>query len=85
MTLIAALFLTCLIEFVALFPDKVKEVRSQGNRVKLEGLLPASIYTLRVWGENSVGRGPLSVPIRAATHEEAPSSPPRELKVKVIA
>ena len=63
--------------------EEANRVHTSGNQVRVEGLLPATIYSLRVQGQNSVGVGPASDPLVGVTEEEQPSSHPRFLMVLV--
>ncbi|KAK8383868.1 hypothetical protein O3P69_015960 [Scylla paramamosain] len=58
-----------------------ERVRGQEVRAVVGGLTPATRYTVSVAAVNSVGRGRGSPPLNDATHEEAPSAPPQNVKV----
>ncbi|XP_063888647.1 cell adhesion molecule Dscam2-like [Scylla paramamosain] len=60
-----------------------ERVRGQEVRAVVGGLTPATRYTVSVAAVNSVGRGRGSPPLNDATHEEAPSAPPQNVKVGV--
>nr|XP_027230100.1 Down syndrome cell adhesion molecule-like protein Dscam2 [Penaeus vannamei] len=60
-----------------------REVTVEGDqrRVRIEGLLPATMYVFTVVAENRVGRSQQSSPLRVKTQEEAPSGHPQNVRV----
>ncbi|XP_018021164.1 Down syndrome cell adhesion molecule-like protein Dscam2, partial [Hyalella azteca] len=57
------------------------EVRVAMPPARVDGLVPATGYLLRVAAENRVGRSEPSAGVRVVTLEEPPSGPPLNLKV----
>lgn len=75
--------------YLFLFPLVVggpREVTVEGDqkRVRLEGLQPATTYTLTVVAENRVGRSQPSPPLTASTHEEPPTGYPQSVAVSCV-
>lgn len=56
-------------------------VEGDQRRVRIEGLLPATMYVFTVVAENRVGRSQQSSPLRVKTQEEAPSGHPQNVRV----
>ncbi|XP_043910010.1 receptor-type tyrosine-protein phosphatase S-like isoform X21 [Protopterus annectens] len=54
------------------------------TRYSIGGLSPNSEYEIRVSAVNSIGQGPPSEPVRARTGEQAPASPPRNVRVEIL-
>ncbi|XP_069947115.1 cell adhesion molecule Dscam2 isoform X1 [Cherax quadricarinatus] len=73
-----------LVTFDALqVPGGAREVTVEGEqqKVRLEGLLPATTYTLTLVAENRVGRSQPSPPLRVTTQEEPPAAAPQSVNV----
>ncbi|XP_075927980.1 receptor-type tyrosine-protein phosphatase delta-like isoform X6 [Petromyzon marinus] len=54
------------------------------TRYTVGGLNPNSKYELQVLAVNNIGRGPPSPPAFARTGEQAPSSPPRNVRARML-
>ncbi|XP_045105879.1 Down syndrome cell adhesion molecule-like protein Dscam2 isoform X1 [Portunus trituberculatus] len=67
----------------SLMVGSAREVTVEGDqkKVRLEGLQPATTYTLTVVAENRVGRSQPSPPLTASTHEEPPTGHPQNVVV----
>ncbi|KAL0966555.1 hypothetical protein UPYG_G00296690 [Umbra pygmaea] len=54
------------------------------TRYSIGGLSPYSEYEFRVIAVNNIGRGPPSEPVETRTGEQAPSSPPLAIQVRML-
>ncbi|CAM9665563.1 unnamed protein product [Lampetra fluviatilis] len=54
------------------------------TRYTVGGLNPNSKYEIQVLAVNNIGRGPPSLPAFARTGEQAPSSPPRNVRARML-
>ncbi|XP_028974540.2 receptor-type tyrosine-protein phosphatase F isoform X11 [Esox lucius] len=54
------------------------------TRYSIGGLSPYSEYEFRVMAVNNIGRGPPSEPVETRTGEQAPSSPPLAVQVRML-
>ncbi|XP_045550425.1 receptor-type tyrosine-protein phosphatase F isoform X8 [Salmo salar] len=54
------------------------------TRYSIGGLSPYSEYEFRVMAVNNIGRGPPSDPVETRTGEQAPSSPPLAVQVRML-
>ncbi|KAK6324487.1 hypothetical protein J4Q44_G00038290 [Coregonus suidteri] len=54
------------------------------TRYSVGGLSPYSHYDFRVAAVNTIGRGPASDSVEARTAEQAPSSPPRQVRGRML-
>lgn len=62
--------------------DPYKEIDGIATtRYSVGGLSPYSHYDFRVAAVNTIGQGPSSEVVEARTAEQAPSSPPRQVRV----
>ncbi|XP_076846774.1 protein tyrosine phosphatase receptor type Db isoform X4 [Brachyhypopomus gauderio] len=65
--------------------DHFKEIDFVATtRYSVGGLSPYSHYQFRVIAVNSIGRGPPSSTVEARTAEQAPSSPPRRVRGRML-
>ncbi|KAK7166474.1 hypothetical protein R3I93_006291 [Phoxinus phoxinus] len=65
--------------------DTFKEIDAIATtRYSVGGLSPYSHYHFRVMAVNSIGRGPPSQTVEARTAEQAPSSPPRRVRGRML-
>ncbi|XP_076361709.1 cell adhesion molecule Dscam1-like isoform X3 [Tachypleus tridentatus] len=48
--------------------------------VVIQGLIPATVYNLRIFAENAIGRSNYSAVYKVETEEEAPGGPPLEVQ-----
>ncbi|MCJ8749222.1 hypothetical protein PDJAM_G00173730 [Pangasius djambal] len=65
--------------------DPFKEIDAVATtRYSVGGLSPYSHYHFRVIAVNSIGRGPPSPTVEARTAEQAPSSPPRRVRGRML-
>nr|XP_055061532.1 protein tyrosine phosphatase receptor type Db isoform X6 [Misgurnus anguillicaudatus] len=65
--------------------DTFKEIDAIATtRYSVGGLSPYSHYHFRVVAVNSIGRGPPSQTVEARTAEQAPSSPPRRVRGRML-
>uniref|UniRef100_A0A8C1KQX1 protein-tyrosine-phosphatase n=1 Tax=Cyprinus carpio TaxID=7962 RepID=A0A8C1KQX1_CYPCA len=65
--------------------DPFKEIDAIATtRYSVGGLSPYSHYHFRVMAVNSIGRGPPSQTVEARTAEQAPSSPPRRVRGRML-
>ncbi|XP_049328603.1 protein tyrosine phosphatase receptor type Db isoform X3 [Astyanax mexicanus] len=65
--------------------DPFKEIDAVATtRYSVGGLSPYSYYQFRVIAVNSIGRGPPSPTVEARTAEQAPSSPPRRVRGRML-
>uniref|UniRef100_A0A6Q2XG17 protein-tyrosine-phosphatase n=1 Tax=Esox lucius TaxID=8010 RepID=A0A6Q2XG17_ESOLU len=65
--------------------DAYKEIDGIATtRYSVGGLSPFSHYDFRVAAVNTIGRGPASDPVEARTAEQAPSSPPRQVRGRML-
>ncbi|XP_072525934.1 protein tyrosine phosphatase receptor type Db isoform X2 [Salminus brasiliensis] len=65
--------------------DPFKEIDAVATtRYSVGGLSPYSHYQFRVIAVNSIGRGPPSPTVEARTAEQAPSSPPRRVRGRML-
>ncbi|XP_042628996.1 receptor-type tyrosine-protein phosphatase S-like isoform X6 [Cyprinus carpio] len=65
--------------------DPFKEIDAIATtRYSVGGLSPYSHYHFRVMAVNSIGRGPSSQTVEARTAEQAPSSPPRRVRGRML-
>ncbi|XP_039547927.1 protein tyrosine phosphatase receptor type Db isoform X3 [Pimephales promelas] len=65
--------------------DSFKEIDDIATtRYSVGGLSPYSHYHFRVMAVNSIGRGPPSQTVEARTAEQAPSSPPRRVRGRML-
>ncbi|XP_026059718.1 receptor-type tyrosine-protein phosphatase S isoform X5 [Carassius auratus] len=65
--------------------DPFKEIDAIATtRYSVGGLSPYSQYHFRVVAVNSIGRGPPSQTVEARTAEQAPSSPPRRVRGRML-
>uniref|UniRef100_A0A8C2BCI8 protein-tyrosine-phosphatase n=1 Tax=Cyprinus carpio TaxID=7962 RepID=A0A8C2BCI8_CYPCA len=65
--------------------DPFKEIDAIATtRYSVGGLSPYSHYHFRVVAVNSIGRGPPSQTVEARTAEQAPSSPPRRVRGRML-
>ncbi|XP_038839584.1 receptor-type tyrosine-protein phosphatase delta-like, partial [Salvelinus namaycush] len=65
--------------------DIYKEIDSiTTTRYSVGGLSPYSHYDFRVAAVNTIGRGPASDSVEARTAEQAPSSPPRQVRGRML-
>ncbi|XP_077060929.1 protein tyrosine phosphatase receptor type Db isoform X11 [Siphateles boraxobius] len=65
--------------------DTFKEIDAIATtRYSVGGLSPYSHYHFRVMAVNSIGRGPASQTVEARTAEQAPSSPPRRVRGRML-
>ncbi|XP_062864286.1 protein tyrosine phosphatase receptor type Db isoform X2 [Trichomycterus rosablanca] len=65
--------------------DAFKEIDSVATtRYSVGGLSPYSHYHFRVLAVNSIGRGPPSPTVETRTAEQAPSSPPRRVRGRML-
>lgn len=62
--------------------DPYKEIDGIATtRYSVGGLSPYSHYDFRVAAVNTIGQGPSSEVVEARTAEQAPTSPPRQVRV----
>ncbi|CAL8272483.1 unnamed protein product, partial [Arctogadus glacialis] len=54
------------------------------TRYSIGGLYPNTEYEIRVSAFNTIGQGPPSEPVETRTGEQAPASPPRNVKARII-
>ncbi|KAJ8011476.1 hypothetical protein DPEC_G00058610 [Dallia pectoralis] len=54
------------------------------TRYSIGGLSPYSEYEFRVMAVNNIGQGPPSEPVETRTGEQAPSSPPQAVQVRML-
>ncbi|CAL8309799.1 unnamed protein product [Lota lota] len=54
------------------------------TRYSIGGLYPNTEYEIRVSAFNTIGQGPPSEPVETRTGEQAPASPPRNIKARII-
>jgi hypothetical protein len=66
------------------FVDVAGEVRVAMPPARVDGLVPATGYLLRVAAENRIGRSEPSAGVKVVTLEEPPSGPPLNLKVSLV-
>lgn len=80
---ISAHFLSCFLQHRAKgSEDPYKEIDGIATtRYSVGGLSPYSHYDFRVAAVNTIGQGPSSEVVEARTAEQAPSSPPRQVRV----
>ncbi|XP_037117961.1 receptor-type tyrosine-protein phosphatase delta-like isoform X15 [Syngnathus acus] len=65
--------------------DPYKEIDSIATtRYSVGGLSPYSHYDFRVAAVNTIGQGPSSEVVEARTAEQAPSSPPRQVRGRML-
>ncbi|XP_046900399.1 protein tyrosine phosphatase receptor type Db [Hypomesus transpacificus] len=65
--------------------DAYKEIDGIATtRYSVGGLSPYSHYDFRVAAVNTIGRGPASETVEARTSEQAPSSPPRQVRGRML-
>ncbi|KAL1023895.1 hypothetical protein UPYG_G00048650 [Umbra pygmaea] len=65
--------------------DAYKEIDGIATtRYSVGGLSPFSHYDFRVAAVNTIGRGPASDSVEARTAEQAPSSPPRQVRGRML-
>lgn len=64
--------------------DPYKEIDGIATtRYSVGGLSPYSLYDFRVAAVNTIGQGPSSEVVEARTAEQAPSSPPRQVRHRI--
>ncbi|KAM9763053.1 receptor-type tyrosine-protein phosphatase S isoform 7-T8 [Menidia menidia] len=54
------------------------------TRYSIGGLYPNTEYEIRVSAVNTIGQGPPSEPVETRTGEQAPASPPRNVKAQIL-
>ncbi|XP_061594497.1 receptor-type tyrosine-protein phosphatase S isoform X2 [Cololabis saira] len=54
------------------------------TRYSIGGLYPNTEYEIRVSAVNTIGQGPPSEPVETRTGEQAPASPPRNIKAQIL-
>ena len=65
--------------------DPYKEIDGIATtRYSVGGLSPYSHYDFRVAAINTIGQGPSSDVVEARTAEQAPSSPPRQVRMMML-
>lgn len=76
-------FLSCYVQHRAKgSEDPYKEIDGIATtRYSVGGLSPYSHYDFRVAAINTIGQGPSSEVVEARTAEQAPSSPPRQVRL----
>lgn len=67
-------------------PDKVLNfsVLANLNSYVVRGLNPATNYSIRMQSINAIGESDQSLPLFAATEEESPSEPPKNVQITVL-
>ncbi len=80
---LSSLFYSCFLQHRAKGSmDPYKEIDGIATtRYSVGGLSPYSHYDFRVAAVNTIGQGPSSEVVEARTAEQAPSSPPRQVRV----
>uniref|UniRef100_A0A3B5KWW6 protein-tyrosine-phosphatase n=1 Tax=Xiphophorus couchianus TaxID=32473 RepID=A0A3B5KWW6_9TELE len=75
-----------IIQYRARSPDSKYETVDSitTTRYSIGGLYPNTEYEIRVSAVNSIGQGPPSEPVETRTGEQAPASPPRNIKAQIL-
>ncbi|XP_015228536.1 PREDICTED: receptor-type tyrosine-protein phosphatase S-like isoform X4 [Cyprinodon variegatus] len=75
-----------IIQYRAKSPDSKYETVDDitTTRYSIGGLYPNTEYEIRVSAVNSIGQGPPSEPVETRTGEQAPASPPRNIKAQIL-
>ncbi|MEQ2207515.1 hypothetical protein XENOCAPTIV_013745 [Xenoophorus captivus] len=75
-----------IIQYRAKSPDSKYETVEDitTTRYSIGGLYPNTEYEIRVSAVNSIGQGPPSEPVETRTGEQAPASPPRNIKAQIL-
>ncbi|XP_032428136.1 receptor-type tyrosine-protein phosphatase S isoform X10 [Xiphophorus hellerii] len=75
-----------IIQYKARSPDSKYETVDSitTTRYSIGGLYPNTEYEIRVSAVNSIGQGPPSEPVETRTGEQAPASPPRNIKAQIL-
>ncbi|XP_047230413.1 receptor-type tyrosine-protein phosphatase S isoform X12 [Girardinichthys multiradiatus] len=75
-----------IIQYKAKSPDSKYETVDDitTTRYSIGGLYPNTEYEIRVSAVNSIGQGPPSEPVETRTGEQAPASPPRNIKAQIL-
>ncbi|XP_056276531.1 receptor-type tyrosine-protein phosphatase S-like [Pseudoliparis swirei] len=75
-----------IIQYRAKGPDSKYEMVDSitTTRYSIGGLYPNTEYEIRVSAFNSIGQGPPSTRVEARTGEQAPASPPRNVRAHII-
>uniref|UniRef100_A0A3P9CZ45 protein-tyrosine-phosphatase n=1 Tax=Maylandia zebra TaxID=106582 RepID=A0A3P9CZ45_9CICH len=75
-----------IIQYRAKSPDSKYETMDDitTTRYSIGGLYPNTEYEIRVSAVNTIGQGPPSEPVETRTGEQAPASPPRNIKAQIL-
>ncbi|KAM6920954.1 receptor-type tyrosine-protein phosphatase S isoform 6-T6 [Xenentodon cancila] len=75
-----------IIQYKAKSPDSKYETVDDitTTRYSIGGLYPNTEYEIRVSAVNTIGQGPPSEPVETRTGEQAPASPPRNIKAQIL-
>ncbi|XP_075341717.1 receptor-type tyrosine-protein phosphatase S isoform X6 [Odontesthes bonariensis] len=75
-----------IIQYRAKSPDSKYETVDDitTTRYSIGGLYPNTEYEIRVSAVNTIGQGPPSEPVETRTGEQAPASPPRNVKAQIL-
>ncbi|XP_054874749.1 receptor-type tyrosine-protein phosphatase S isoform X10 [Amphiprion ocellaris] len=75
-----------IIQYRAKSPDSKYETVDDitTTRYSIGGLYPNTEYEIRVSAVNTIGQGPPSEPVETRTGEQAPASPPRNIKAQIL-
>ncbi|XP_028260590.1 receptor-type tyrosine-protein phosphatase S isoform X6 [Parambassis ranga] len=75
-----------IIQYRAKSPDSKYETVADitTTRYSIGGLYPNTEYEIRVSAVNTIGQGPPSEPVETRTGEQAPASPPRNIKAQIL-
>uniref|UniRef100_A0A8C5DMW9 protein-tyrosine-phosphatase n=1 Tax=Gouania willdenowi TaxID=441366 RepID=A0A8C5DMW9_GOUWI len=75
-----------IIQYRAKSPDSKFETVDDitTTRYSIGGLYPNTEYEIRVSAVNTIGQGPPSEPVETRTGEQAPASPPRNIKAQIL-
>uniref|UniRef100_A0A8C6Q452 protein-tyrosine-phosphatase n=1 Tax=Nothobranchius furzeri TaxID=105023 RepID=A0A8C6Q452_NOTFU len=75
-----------IIQYRAKSPDSKYETVDDitTTRYSIGGLYPNTEYEIRVSAVNTIGQGPPSEPVETRTGEQAPASPPRNVRAEIL-
>ncbi|XP_017268866.1 receptor-type tyrosine-protein phosphatase S isoform X22 [Kryptolebias marmoratus] len=75
-----------IIQYRAKSPDSKYETVEDitTTRYSIGGLYPNTEYEIRVSAVNTIGQGPPSEPVETRTGEQAPASPPRNIRAQIL-
>uniref|UniRef100_A0A1A7X8Q7 protein-tyrosine-phosphatase n=1 Tax=Iconisemion striatum TaxID=60296 RepID=A0A1A7X8Q7_9TELE len=75
-----------IIQYRAKSPDSKYETVDDitTTRYSIGGLYPNTEYEIRVSAVNTIGQGPPSEPVETRTGEQAPASPPRNIRAQIL-